>query len=64
MVFFAKVIVKYMKKNLDIKNPRLSKPIWPVFSDFVKSRFQSTWHFVVRLLIKVDRDYQKNKTTY
>ena len=36
--FFAPVIVKYMKENLDITNPRLNERIWPVLSDFVKSR--------------------------
>ena len=28
-----------MKKNLDIANPRLNERIWPVPSNFVKSRF-------------------------
>ena len=31
--------VKYMKKNLDITNPQFNKRIWPVPSDFVKTRF-------------------------
>ena len=40
MVFFAPVIVKDMKKNLDITNLRFNKPIGSVSSDFVKLRFQ------------------------
>ena len=35
----AKVTVKCMEKNLDITNPPFNKQIWPVPSDFVKSRF-------------------------
>ena len=35
----AKVTVKCMEKNLDIMNPPFNEQIWPVPSDFVKSRF-------------------------
>ena len=35
----AKVTVKCMEKNLDITNPPFNEQIWPVPSDFVKSRF-------------------------
>ena len=38
-VFFAPVIKKYMKKNLDITKPRFNERIWTVANDFVKSRF-------------------------
>ena len=31
-----------MEKNLDIKNPPFNEKIWPVPSDFVKSRFHCT----------------------
>ena len=40
--FFTPVIVKYMKKNLDITKPRYSEQILPVPWHFVISRFRST----------------------
>ena len=42
-VFSAPVIVKYMKKNLDITNPRFNELIWQVPSDFVKSGSHCTF---------------------
>ena len=43
--FVPVIIVKYMKKNLDIANPRFNERIWPVSSDFVKSNFHCTSPF-------------------
>ena len=39
MIFFTPVMIKYMKKNLDITKPRYSEQIVPVPWPFVTSRF-------------------------
>ena len=39
MIFFTPIMVKYMKKNLDITKLRYSEQIFPVPWPFVTSRF-------------------------
>ena len=42
--FFTPVMVKYVKKNLDITKPRYNEQILSVPWSFVKSRFHCTYH--------------------
>ena len=45
-----------MEKNLDITNPPFNEQIWPVPSDFVKSRFHciknNYFHLIKNLIIR------------
>ena len=41
MIFFIPVIVRYMKKTVDITKPRYREQILPVPWSFVKSSFHS-----------------------
>ena len=50
MISFTPIIVKYVKKNLDIMKPLYSKQILPVPWPFVISRFDC-----IRLMLRASR---------
>ena len=59
-VFFAPVIVKYMKNDQDITKLRYSEHILPVFWPFVKSRFYCTGKSQTEALMYCPSDSEIN----
>ena len=51
MIFFTPVIVRYMKKSLDMTKPCYSKQILPVPWPFVLSRFRCNYSKVYPFIL-------------